>query len=139
MRQIAKPLFYFGAIVVLAVACGVVCDLLMRTRPFSYELEAPTAESRRQLIAELNASSEGARKSGYNDPDRLYPKDRPIIVMGIQKFIIERDRYPRSMDEIINTGTLNPDELTYDFYVVRSSDSGWELYTTADVVVAKGN
>lgn len=119
--------------------------MMNNPRPHSYVIEDATQSSSEALISKLEQALAPMRRvkdqssSAVNDADRLWPWDRTVLVIAIEQFIGQHDRFPESISDLKDTGFLDESELTFGIYEIRIAEGRWEIYTSAGYRIAYGN
>jgi hypothetical protein len=144
--NIIKALFYAVVILVLLVLAGVLTMYLLYPKgPVDYMLENPESLiERNALVEKLQSDLVSIQASGseewQNDADYIWPKDRTLIVLAIEKYFMNHKSLPTSLNDL-TSGTetlLQPTKLSQN-YTYRKTSEGWEIRTTANYPVAIGN
>ncbi|MEQ8820237.1 MAG: hypothetical protein RLY93_08325 [Sumerlaeia bacterium] len=138
-----KRKILIAGFLLFAGSCFLIIGLHLSLTRYRYYTESD--EERRVLIEELTQQREGhlefsqrpGMSSAFNDPDLRWPYDRMGLVIAINQFALEMDRLPHSIQELGDSGFLEPRD--YISYRYTLDESGKWRITRHDYEVAKGN
>jgi len=110
-------------------------------KPYSYKLKnTSNVLERAELISNLQKELNILKKESYNDGDRYWPKDRTIIVLSIQNYILNFKKLPKSNNDLTSNNFLNIEDLEYkDLFIITSDNMKWYISTAYKKLIAYGN
>jgi hypothetical protein len=121
--------------------------------PYRYDFDGPDREARLELIEELEQLVPELTRNEERDRRLLDPegdqtntisdyfrKDHSLIVIAIQRFVLDRGHLPAGLEDLDVAGVLDRARMTYGFYRLSLVDGGWRLtLDDSDRLLARGS
>jgi hypothetical protein len=108
-------------------------DDSLRARLLTDQLAPQLAEFERRI------EEKGLEDSGVNSDEDLWPYDTTRLVIGIQRYVLEKGGLPENLGQIETSGLLDLSKLS-NRYTLKAQDGMWSLLVEGtELEVAKGN